>query len=374
MKILNFLKSGGGKIAIVGVAGIIALIVTIGPVSKKRESVKGKFNQHVSEPLETVYHGTLSKISSSKDKPKEIEEPKENKKEDLKLENTEKPKANLPEQKPDNTSKNNKPNNNKNNQWYKKQIVFRNPPVKPYTPPIGLYTAKPSSIPPNPKTQSAPYGQLLRCELTQTCMTSNLKTPIIAMVTEPLWWNGKEIIPAGVIVHGVAASSPMRDRVGTGTKWVLVWPHRNEWNGKKLVLNATALACDRTEKNWSKIDGSAGIKGDVISNKNQKRMYAYMASFISGLGEGMVSENEDITGSTTTKSTGGTFSDALGKAFEQSASDISDQLFKELSQNMFYVEARAGTEFYLYITQDIRISEAKKGQLITQTNKRRQRK
>ena len=374
MKIINFCKSIKGKIIMVGAVVIIAYVINIGPVSEKRDNVKGKVKQSVCEPLETVYHGAMSNISSSKDKPEEIEDSKETEKEDSKPENIEKPKANLPKQKPNNKSKNNKSNNKQDRQWYNKQIIFRNPPVKPYVPPIGLYTAKPSSIALNPKTQSAPYGQLLRCELTQTCMTSNLKTPIIAMVTEPLWWNGKEIIPAGVIVHGVAASSPMRDRVGTGTKWVLVWPHRNEWNGKKLVLNATALACDRTEKNWSKIDGSAGIKGDVISNENQKRMYAYMASFISGLGEGMVSENEDITGSTTTKTTGGTFSDALGKAFEQSASDISDQLFKELSQNMFYVEARAGTEFYLYITQDIRISEAKKGQLISQNNKRRKRK
>ncbi len=373
MKIINFCKSTKGYTIIIIVA-VFALYMIAQLAFGKNEKPVKKVIQSVREPFETVYHGVMSNIASSKDKPEEIEDSNETEKEDSKPENIEKPKANLPKQKPDNKSKNNKSNNKQDRQWYNKQIIFRNPPVKPYVPPIGLYTAKPSSIAPNPKTQSAPYGQLLRCELTQTCMTSNLKTPIIAMVTEPLWWNGKEIIPAGVIVHGVAASSPMRDRVGTGTKWVLVWPHRNEWNGKKLVLNATALACDRTEKNWSKIDGSAGIKGDVISNENQKRMYAYMASFISGLGEGMVSENEDITGSTTTKTTGGTFSDALGKAFEQSASDISDQLFKELSQNMFYVEARAGTEFYLYITQDIRISEAKKGQLISQNNKRRKRK
>ncbi len=341
----------------------IAVFIGLAHVFSKKDKMKVGMNQFVSEPLETVYSAPMSDISSNKEQPEEIEDSKETEKKDLKVENTEKSKTNVPRQKPDNKRQNNRP-----------RVIYINSPVKPYTPPIGLYTAKPSSIPPNPNSQSAPYGQLLRCELTQTCMTSNLQTPIIAMVTEPLWWNGREIIPAGVIVHGVAASSPMRDRVGTGTKWVLVWPHRNEWNGKKLVLNAIALACDRTENAWSKIDGSAGIKGDVISNEDQKRMYASMASFISGLGEGMVSENKDITGSTTTKTTGGTFSDALGKAFQQSASDISDQLFKELSQNMFYVEARAGTEFYLYITQDIRISEAKKGQLISQNKKRRQRK
>jgi hypothetical protein len=85
----------------------------------------------------------------------------------------------------------------------------------------------------------------------------------------------------------------------------------------------------------------------------------------------MVSENEDTTGSTTTKTTGGTFADALGKAFQKSASDISDQLFKELSKSMFYVEARAGTEFYLYITQDIYISKAKKNKIVMQSSRRK---
>jgi hypothetical protein len=341
----------------------VSYIILSNVIFKKKDELHEKANQLVNDPFETVYTAPLTEVSSSKEKPEEIEKPKETEKKDLKPEMPEKPQANIPRQKPANKMPDNRSGN--------RPIIFRNSPVKPYTPPIGLYTAKPSSIPPNPKNQSAPYGQLLRCELVQTVMTSNLQTPIIAMVTEPLWWNGKEIIPAGVIVHGVAASSPMRDRVGTGNKWILVWPHRDEWNGKKLVLNAIALACDKTENGWAKIDGSAGIKGDVISNEDQKKMYAYMASFISGLGEGMVAENEDTTGSTTTKTTGGTFADALGKAFEKSASDISDQLFKELSQNVVYVEARAGTEFYLYVTQDIYISEVKKSQIKTKiTNKR----
>ncbi len=352
---MNFFKSPFGKLLIF--LGIMFFVfIGLQYVFEQKETLKGQINQAINEPLETTYKASLSDILPDRKKQEPTQEPTKliavNKK-------TFKPERNIPVQK-------------SNPVIFKPAYRgYRNSPVKPYIPPIGLYTAEPSSIPPNPNSQSAPFGQLLRCELTQTVMTSNLQTPIIAMVTEPLWWNGKEIIPAGVIVHGAAASSPMRDRVGTGTKWVLVWPHRNKWNGRKLILNAIALACDRTENSWSRIDGSAGIKGDVISNENQKRMYAYMASFISGLGEGMVSENEDISDSTTTKTTGGTFSDALGKAFQQSASDISDQLFKDLSQSMFYVEARAGTEFYLYIRQDIRISEAKKGQLIIQTSRRK---
>ncbi|MFA6716473.1 MAG: TrbI/VirB10 family protein [Victivallales bacterium] len=359
---MKFFRSPIG-IVLAAVAITVLYITLSTVVFKKKDDLKEKANQLVNEPFETVYTAPLSEISPEKQKPEPLPETKFE----------EKNFKEIPE-KPERPNK--KTVVRKSSQVVFKpdkrpQMDYRNSRIKPYTPPIGLYTAKPSSIPPNPKNQSAPYGQLLRCELVQTVMTSNLQTPIIAMVTEPLWWNGKEVIPAGVIVHGVAASSPVRDRVGTGNKWILVWPHRDEWNGKKLILNAITLACDKTENAWAKIDGSAGIKGDVISNEDQKKMYAYMASFISGLGEGMVSESEDTTGSTTTTTTGGTFADALGKAFEKSASDISDQLFKELSQNVVYVEARAGTEFYLYITQDIYLSEVKKSQVKMQTTKKR---
>ena len=352
---LKFLKSPFGKF-IVFLILMVFVFWGLENVFREKQTLKIHVSHAINEPLEIVYNGALSEILPEK-KQEEIEPSDKTISSQIPPQNT------VPQRK----IKKSKPVVFHSPSWQ----INRNSALKPYIPPIGLYTAKLSSIPPNPKTQSAPYGQLLRCELVQTCITSNLQTPIIGMVTEPLWWNGQEIIPAGVIVHGVAASSPMRDRVGTGTKWVLVWPHRNEWNGKRLILDAIALACDRTESAWSKIDGSAGIKGDVISNDDQQRMYAYMASFISGMGEGMVSENEDVTGSTTTKTTGGTFTDALGKAFQKSASDISDQLFKDLSKSMFYVEARAGTEFYLYVRQDIRISEASKGQLKIQTTRRK---
>jgi hypothetical protein len=361
---IKFLKTPLGKLLIFIVL-MVLVFIGLQKVFERRETLKGQINQVINEPLETVYNSPLSEILPDKKESERTPDRKISNKRSIP-----KPGKRVPTSKSERVIFKPEPSK-RSSQTHRRE--YRNPTFKPYTPPIDLYTANPSSIPLSPESQSAPYGQLLRCELTQTVMTSNLQTPIIGMVTEPLWWNGKEIIPAGVIVHGVAASSPVRDRVGAGTKWILVWPHRNEWNGKKLVLNAIALACDRTESTWAKIDGSAGIKGDVISNQDQQRLYAYIASFISGLGEGMVSESEDTTGSSTTKTTGGTLADALGKAFQKSASDISDQLFKDLSQNIFYVEAQAGTEFYLYITQDIRISEVSKKPLQLQFSNRKKR-
>lgn len=362
IKGLKFFATPFGKLFIFAVI-MIASWYGLDYIFSEKEELKVHVSQAINEPLETVYNATLTKVLP--DIPKQEASLKKDDSVKFKPDSVNTPKAGY---------KTPKPIKNKPVVFHSTRRRSYNRLVKPYIPPIGLYTANPSSIPPSPDSQSAPYGQLLRCELVQTVMTSNLKTPVIAMVTEALWWNGKEIIPAGVIVHGVAASSAVRDRIGTGTKWVLVWPHRNEWNGKRLIIDAIALACDRTDNAWAKIDGSAGIKGKIISNEDQKRMYAYMANFVAGLGEGLYSEKEDITGSTTTKTFGGTLSDSLAMAFQKSASDMADQMHKDLAKHMFYVEARAGTEFYLYVRQDIRISEASKGQLAMQTTTRRKRK
>ena len=357
---LKFFTTPFGKLFVFAVI-MIVFWYGLDYIFSEKEELKGHVNQVINEPLETVYNNTLTEILPDNSQ----QEPSIKQGDSVKVNPDNIPRASY---------KTFEPIKNKPVVFHSTRRRSYNNLVKPYIPPIGLYTANPSSIPLSPDSQSAPYGQLLRCELVQTVMTSNLKTPVIAMVTEPLWWNGKEIIPAGVIVHGVAASSAVRDRIGTGTKWVLVWPHRNEWNGRRLILDAIALACDRTDSVWAKIDGSAGIKGKIISNEDQKRTYAYMASFIAGLGEGLYSEKEDITGSTTTKTFGGSLSDSLAMAFQKSASDMADQMHKDLAKHMFYVEARAGTEFYLYIRQDIRISEASKGQLAMQTTTGRKRK
>lgn len=361
----NIFSSPLGR-ATIFIGLMVVAITVLFVIFDKKEEIKGNVLGAASSPLEIVYKAPLSAVgtvSQAAQPPDSTSEAKVSDGNTWDSQNS--PASPAPPHKSQEITLRGKSSSrqteNVNNT---RTVPAYQTAVKPYTPPIALYTASPSTVAVDPDSISAPYGQLLRCELVLTVETSNLQTPIVALVTEPLWWNGVEIIPAGVIVHGTAASSGMRDRVGTGRNWVLTWPHRNDMNGKTLILNATALACDRTESTWSDTDGSAGIKGQIISNEDQKKLLAYIASFISGLGDGMVEESEDTTGSTTTKTTGGKFQDALGKALAKSAGDISSQLMKELAKNASYVKAQAGTEFYLYITQDIIINEAGKGKLI----------
>lgn len=214
----------------------------------------------------------------------------------------------------------------------------------------------------------APYGRLLRCELANTISTASNQTPIIALVTEALWWDGVEIIPAGVEVHGTV-SGMTGGRIGTGSSWKVVYPFRDDRSAFQLDLTGIALDCNRTETNWGKSDGSYGIRGRLISNADQAQMAAVFAKFISGVGSGMVSTRNDYIGGSTISTTGGNWKDSIGTglkdAFQQVAKNYLDQAAKEVA----YIEAEAGTEFYIYVQQIIDPAKAARGKMTAANNK-----
>ena len=81
-----------------------------------------------------------------------------------------------------------------------------------------------------------PYGRLLRCELVNTVDSTNIDTPIIGLVIEDIWNDGRVIIPAGTEVHGVAQKSPVRERIGSDRQWFLVFQ-----DGRELPISGSVL-------------------------------------------------------------------------------------------------------------------------------------
>ena len=240
-----------------------------------------------------------------------------------------------------------------------RQQVVRTVPL-----PVILYSKGKDSTTTVPDDKDiAPFGSMLRCELVYSVSTGSLQSPVIGLVTESLWWDGREIIPAGVIVHGTASGSPSRDRIGTGTSWTLVYPHLDERSAYQLKLTGIALDCNRTETGWGESDGTAGIRGRVVSNADTARLMGYIAAFISGMGSGLVSETDRYTGSTTRTTTGGTWKDSLGKALANSAEKIATDMLREAAKDSYYVIADAGTEFYIYVQEVIDPSKAARGKM-----------
>src|SRR5438067_44326 len=61
----------------------------------------------------------------------------------------------------------------------------------------------------------APFGRLVQCELVVTVDSSSINTPIIGLVTEDVWHDGRLIIPAGAEVHGTAKLDRVRERIAS---------------------------------------------------------------------------------------------------------------------------------------------------------------
>jgi hypothetical protein len=86
------------------------------------------------------------------------------------------------------------------------------PPAIPQT----IFATKEQSI----SEWFLPYGRMLRCELVNTVDSTNIDTPIIGLVIEDAWNDGRLIIPAGTEVHGAAQKSQFENasaRTGNGS-------------------------------------------------------------------------------------------------------------------------------------------------------------
>ena len=228
--------------------------------------------------------------------------------------------------------------------------------------PLDLYTSK-SINNDSSMTKFAPYGRLIPCELVNTIDSANTETPIIGLVTEDVYHEGKLLIPAGTEVHGEARSTPIRDHIATGSSWILVWRSKDQNNGKELKLKGIALEDGRVAgfegRKWSLTDGSAGIKGYTIDNRKWTELKSIALKMLSGIGQGMYKNNiVGMAGGASMIASGGTWTDSLGKGLEESADLYADMMLSEILKDGFFVRCPAGTTFYLYIEQTIDMRKA----------------
>jgi hypothetical protein len=90
---------------------------------------------------------------------------------------------------------------------------------------LTIFAADPpptKSAPRGPKGDYAPAFRLIKCQLVNTVDSSNTTTPIIGLVTDDLWWNGRLIIRANSEVHGVANVDRVRERIASNGEFTFV--------------------------------------------------------------------------------------------------------------------------------------------------------
>jgi hypothetical protein len=237
-------------------------------------------------------------------------------------------------------------------------IVAPAPVVPTNKPLIGVsYHAK---LPPETNAPGlglyAPAGRLLRCRLVNTVDSANIDTPIIALVTDDLWHEGKLVIPAGTEVHGKASVDRLRERIVASGAWNLVWQ-----SGEELVVDGIAL--DREENQggdaWGITDGSAGLRGQILRSDSLAEIKLFIATFMAGAASGLKEQRTTLLGDQIAR----TVQNGALEGAGQVISSYAKQMLETIQREGIFVRVAAGKEMYLYVTGTIDGSLAKKGNL-----------
>jgi hypothetical protein len=246
------------------------------------------------------------------------------------------------------------------------------PQVKPKKAPapLSIFAADPQTVPVSkrePKGDYAPAFRLVKCQLVNTVDSSNITTPIIGLVTNDLWWNGKIIIRADSEVHGVANVDRVRERIASNGEFTFVLNEPNG-SGRELVVRGMVLDMEKDDSvdSYGITDGSAGLRGDVIRTANSDVIKLYAASLISGIAGAFSSGANGVLGNRVYTNNNSLGMSALQGAVinpvvggTQSVLDrYAEQIASSIERDGFFVRVPAGKQFYLYCTEAIDLSKA----------------
>lgn len=197
----------------------------------------------------------------------------------------------------------------------------------------------------------APFGRLIQCELVITVDSSTINTPIIGLVTDDVWHNGRLIIAAGTEVHGTAKVDRVRDRIASNGNWTLVWQ-----TGEELTVNGLALDREKGQdgNGWGITDGSAGLRGELLKSDDLAEIKLFAATFLSGAASGLTEREQTIFGSQAVPS----LQNAPLTGAQQVLNVYAKQILDTIQRDGFYVRVAAGKQFYLYVTQTVDKSRA----------------
>ena len=223
----------------------------------------------------------------------------------------------------------------------------------PELPAISLYAESPGSqkaIEPL-SDDYAPFGRLVPCELIITVDSSTIDTPIVGLVTDDVWHNGRVIIPAGTEVHGTAKVDRVRERIASSGNWTLVWQ-----SGEELTINGLALDREKEQAGggWDITDGSAGLRGELLKSDDLAEIKLFAATFLSGAASGLTQTQQTVFGTQSVPS----FQNAPIQGAQQVLNTYAKQILDTIERDGFYVRVAAGKQFYLYVTQTIDKSKA----------------
>jgi hypothetical protein len=224
--------------------------------------------------------------------------------------------------------------------------------------PISLFADSTAGAP-RPKKLSAtyaPFGRLIPCETVITVDSSSLQTPVVGLVTENIYYDGRLIIAAGTEVHGMAQTDRQRDRISTSISWKLVWQDGEELNLKAVALDRE-FDNNTNQSGWAITDGSAGLRGEIIKSDNLADIKLFAATFLSGAANALTEKQETVFGPINSP----TLNNAPFQGAQVVLQTYAQQIYDSIQKNGFYVRVPSGKQFYLYVLQTIDRADASFG-------------
>lgn len=193
---------------------------------------------------------------------------------------------------------------------------------------------------PKAPTFFAPRGLLIKAALVITVDSSSLQTPVLALVTEDVYFKGRLIVPAGTQVLAQAAQGRSRDRIEVKGAYTFIWA-----DGREYRINGIALDHERLpDGTYGITDGSAGIRGQIIKADAYAELKILVAEALQGIMNNQQDQFQSIYGLAPQNNSRNA---ALGGG-SQAASAYSQMLTEKLGQDMDFVRIAAGTQFYIF--------------------------
>ena len=223
----------------------------------------------------------------------------------------------------------------------------------PQLAPISLVADASAGVaePKSPGSIYAPYGRLIPCQTVITVDSASIQTPIVGLVTENIYHNGKLVIPAGTEVHGTAQTDRHRERIASGNNWTFIWQ-----GGEELRLSAIALDREFSgdQEGWGITDGSAGLRGRILKSDDMQEIKLFAATFLSGAASALTEKEQTVFGTVDSRS----LNNAPFQGAQKVLSVYAQRIHDAIQKDGFYVRVPSGKQFYLYILQTIDRSEA----------------
>lgn len=199
----------------------------------------------------------------------------------------------------------------------------------------------------------APRGTLIKAALVITLESNTVGTPVLGMVTEDVYFQGNLIVPAGTQVQASSYVSSgatdadkapkdgkIRDRIEVRGAFRFVWT-----DGSEYVINGVALDYEPLpDGTFAITDGSPGIRGRILKTDDYAELKILISEALQGYAKTQQSSFQSVYGVVPENTNRNA---ALGGGISGAAA-YSSILSKKLAQDLEYVQAPAGTSFYIY--------------------------